>query len=112
MLGNLVTMERFTGVQRAFCRLFRVEFGLHDVNQCPSKSVIRSWVRKFETTGSTLNQKPAGRPRLIGTEETINEVRTSVQRDSGLTTRKRSAELGVSRTSLCRILTKDFYADP
>lgn len=127
MIGNLVAMERFTGEQRAFCvknyykngdsctvvrRLFRVEFGLHDLNQCPSESVIRSWVRKFEATGSTLNKKPEGRPRSTRTEETINEVRTSVQRDPGLSTRKRSAELALSRTSLRRILAKDLKLHP
>lgn len=96
VLGNLVAMERFTGQQHAFCikayyknsdsctiarRLFRSEFSLHDLNQCPSESVIRSWVKKFESTGSTLNQKPAGRPRSIRTEETVSEVATSARRD-------------------------------
>lgn len=127
VLGNLVAMERFTGEQRAFCvkayykngdsctvarRLFRSEFSLHDLNQCPSESVIRSWVKKFETTGSTLNQKPAGRPRSIRTEETVCEVGTSVRRDPQLSTRKRSAELTISRTSLRRILTKDLKFHP
>lgn len=127
VLGNSVTMERFSGAQRAFCvkhyykngdsctvvrRLFRAEYELHDINQCPSESVIRSWVRKFEATGSTLNQKPAGRPRSIRTEETVNEVRTSVRRDPGLSTRKRSAELAIPRTSLRRILVKDLKLHP
>nr|XP_037866767.1 uncharacterized protein LOC119628500 [Bombyx mori] len=89
-------MERFTGEQRAFCvkayykngdsgtiarRLFRSKFNLHDLNQCPSESVIRSWVRKFESSGSTLNEKPAGRPRSIRTEENVSVVTVSVRRD-------------------------------
>lgn len=127
VLGNLVAMDNFTGAQRAFCvkhyykngdscaivrRLFRREFKLHDLNQCPKESVIRSWVRKFETTGSTLKQQPAGRPRSTRTEDTIEQVRASVQRNPGLSTRKRSAELTVSRTSLRRILLKDLKLHP
>lgn len=74
--------------------------------------MIRSWVRKFEATGSVLKQKPAGRPRSTRTEDTIEQVRASVQRNPGLSTRKRSAELMVSRTSLRRILLKDLKLHP
>lgn len=116
-------MERFTGSQRAFCvknyyrndgscivvrRLFRSEYGLQDLNQCPSASVIKSWVKNFESTGSTFDQKPAGRPTPIRKEETINRSsKTSVQRNPGRSSHKRSAELAVPRTSLRRIKTKD-----
>lgn len=115
-------MERFTGQQRAFCvkqfyknsdsyivvrRLFRAEYGLHNIKQCPSVNVIRSWIKKFEATGSTLNQKPPGRPRSTRTEQVINEVRNSVKSNPGLSDRKRSAQLAISRTSLRRIFEKD-----
>ena len=118
---NLVAMARFTGEQRAFCvkayyengdsstiaqRIFRSEYDLHDLNQCPTESVIRSWVRKFESTGSTLNVKPTGRPRSIRTEETVGEVSTSLQSDPQLSTRERSSRLGISRSSLRRVTVK------
>lgn len=78
MAGNytlraiLVTMERFTGQQRAFCvkqfyknndsyvtvrRLFRIEYGLRRVCECPSVNLIKTWVQKFELTGSITNIK-------------------------------------------------------
>ncbi|XP_046962436.1 uncharacterized protein LOC124531912 [Vanessa cardui] len=120
-------MEHYTGEQRAFCveayykngdsctiarRLFCSNFRLHDLNQCPSESVIRSWVRKFESLGSTLNEKPAGRTRTVRTEENVSEVVASVRRDPQQSSRKRSAELAISRTSLRRILTKDLKLHP
>lgn len=126
-LGNLVAMERFTGEQRAFCvknyyknadscvivrRSFRSHYGLHDLKQCPSESLIRAWVRKFEATGSTLNQKPKGPERTKRSDENINEVGSSVIRNPGQSTRKRSAELSVSRTTLRRILKEDLKLHP
>lgn len=126
-LGNLVAMDRFTGPQRAFCvkqfylnngsliivrRLFRVEYDLHDLNQCPSPGLIKKWVKKFEETGSTLNVKQAGGPRTTRSEENALRVSDSIRRDPGLSTRKRSAELGISRTSLRRILKLDLKLHP
>jgi len=120
-------MERFTGEQRAFCvkayykngdscivarRLFRARFNLHDLNQCPSETAIRLWVKKFEASGSTLNAKPTGRRKSIRTEENVAEVAASVRRDPQQSSRKRSAELGLARTSLRRILGKDLKLHP
>lgn len=68
VLGSLVTMEHFMGKQSRFCvkdyykirRFFRCDYGSHDLKQCPSESLIRSWVRKFVVTGSNLNEKLIG----------------------------------------------------
>ncbi|XP_069359553.1 histone-lysine N-methyltransferase SETMAR-like [Maniola hyperantus] len=120
-------MDRFTGPQRAYCvkqfylnnfslitvrRLFRVEYGLHDLSQCPSAPLIKKWVKKFEETGSTLNVKQTGGPRTSRSEENVQQVSASVRRDPDLSTRKRSAELGLSRTSLRRILKLDLKLHP
>lgn len=87
-------MDRFTGPQRAFCvkqfylnngsliivrRLFRVEYDLHDLNQCPSTVLIKKWVKKFEETGSTLNVKQAGAARTCRSEENVLRVSASVR---------------------------------
>ena len=65
-------MEPWTGVQRAFAvkafykngdsfvitqREFRSEFGIHRNRAVPSAHAIRTWVRNFEATGSTLKKK-------------------------------------------------------
>lgn len=120
-------MDRFTGPQRAFCvkqfylnngsliivrRLFRVEYDLHDLNQCPSTVLIKKWVKKFEETGSTLNVKQAGAARTCRSEENVLRVSASVRQNPDLSTRKRSAELGISRTSLRRILKSDLKLHP
>jgi transposase len=65
-------MEPWTGAQRAFAvkafykngdsfviaqRDFRREFGIHRNHAVPSAHAIKTWVRNFEATGSTLKKK-------------------------------------------------------
>jgi len=65
-------MEPCTGAQRAFTvkafykygdsfviaqREFRREFGIHRNRAVPSAHAIKTWVRNFEATGSTLKKK-------------------------------------------------------
>jgi transposase len=65
-------MEPWTGAQRAFavkafCKNgdsfviaqheFRREFGIHHNRAVPSAHAIKTWVRNFEATGSTLKKK-------------------------------------------------------
>ena len=123
----LVTMERFTGEQRAFCvknfyknndsyvtvrRLFRVEYALHRMSECPSVNLIKAWVKKFEQTGSTTNIKQTGRPRSRRCEENIRKIEISVKNDPESSTRKRSAAVAIPRTSLRRILHLDLKLHP
>jgi len=64
-------MELWTGAQCAFAmkafykngdsfvitlREFRREFGIHCNLAVPSAHAIKTWVRKFEATGSTLKK--------------------------------------------------------
>jgi hypothetical protein len=68
----LVAMESWTGEQRAFAvkafnrngdslviaqREFRREFRIHRNRAVPSAHAIKTWVRNFEATGSTLKTK-------------------------------------------------------
>ena len=62
-------MELWTGAQRAFAvnafyengdsfvmaqRVFWIEFGIHRNRAVPSAHAVKTWVRNFEATGSTL----------------------------------------------------------
>ena len=85
-------MERWTGAQRAFAvkafykncdsfviaqREFRREFGIHRNRAVPSANVIRTWVRNFEATGSTLKKK-GGCVKTVRTPENIAVVRDAI----------------------------------
>ena len=86
-------MDRFTGPERAFCvrvfyqsnnsatvvrRKFRANYDLHDLKNVPSAQLIKKWVKKFEETGSTLNQTRSGRSMSSRSELNVERVRTSV----------------------------------
>lgn len=126
-LGNLVAMERFSGADRALCvrefyknsnsaTIARRNFcnirDFHHLNDAPSISLIRNWVKKFEETGSTLDKPKSGRPRLSRTEENVERVNQSVRVDPDLSIRKRASALNVHRSSLHRILRKDLKLQP
>lgn len=116
-------MASFSDKQRAFCvreyyrngdsltlaqRKFCAHYNIRRKNEAPSVQLIRKWVQKFEETGSTMNQPRSGRPRTSRDPENVERVRTFVRENPGLSTRKRSHALGVPRTTLMRILHKDF----
>ena len=76
-------MEPWTGAQRAFAvntfykngdnfviaqREFRIEFGIHRNHAIPLAHAIKTWVRNFEATGSTLKKK-GGSVKTVCTPE-------------------------------------------
>ncbi|CAH2000879.1 unnamed protein product [Acanthoscelides obtectus] len=87
-------------------RALREHFGR---NNRPNETTIAigRLVRKFEATGSVANVPGSGRPRSVRTPENIAVVKESVRDDPKQSTTRRSQELGISSTSLLRILHKD-----
>jgi len=76
-------MELWTGAQRAFAvkafnkkgdsfviaqREFQREFRIHRNRAVPSAHAIKTWVRNFEATGSTLKKK-GGSVKTVHTPE-------------------------------------------
>lgn len=105
-------MSPFTGEHRAFAvrafyengksyitvrRMFRVKFNLSSIRQCPSTQLIKQWLKRFDKTGSTLPMRRQGQPRTVSTVQAIKEVNESVRENPELSTRRRSAALGISR---------------
>ena len=87
-------MEPWTGAQRTFAvkafykngdsfviaqREFRREFGIHRNRVVPSAHAIKTWVRNFEATGSTLKKK-GGSVKTLRTPENIEVVREAIER--------------------------------
>lgn len=117
-------MERYTIPQRvlivktfylnnesivATIRNLRRDFGRNNV---PSVNTIRQLVRKFEQTGEVKDLPRSGRFRTVRTPENIERVRESVVERPETSTRHRSQELGIRRTSLGTILHKDLHLRP
>jgi transposase len=113
-------MEPWTGAQRAFAvkafyqngdsfviarRDFRREFGIYPNCAVPSAHVIKTWVRNFETAGSTLKKK--GGSVKACTPENIAVVREAIERSPHRSACRHSLSLGLSEASVQRILHKD-----
>jgi len=56
----------------------RSEFGIHHNRAVPSAHAIKTWVRNFEATGSTL--KKSGSVKTICTPKNIAVVREAIER--------------------------------
>nr|CAH7767108.1 unnamed protein product [Callosobruchus chinensis] len=83
--------------QRAYRRYFHERNG-------PSEMTIRNLIHRFQQQCSVSDLPRTRRPRSVFTNANIHRVEDSVQEDAETSTRRRSTQLGVSRTSLRRIL--------
>jgi hypothetical protein len=112
-------MRPWTGVQRAFAvkvfykngdslviaqREFRREFGIHRYRAVPSAHAIKTWVRSFEATVSTLKTK-GGSVKTVRTPDNIAVVRQAIERSPHSSARRHS----VSEANVRRILHKNLH---
>jgi hypothetical protein len=58
-------------------REFRGDFGIHRNRDVPSAHGLKSWVRNFEDTGSTLKKK-GGSVKTVRTPENIAGMREAI----------------------------------
>ena len=92
-------------------REIRSEFGIRRNRAVPSAHVIKTWVRNFEATGSTLKTK-VGSVKTVRTPDNIAVVREAIERSPHRSARRHSVSLGLSEASVRRILHKDLNFFP
>jgi transposase len=92
-------------------REFRREFGVHRTHAVPSAHAMKTWLRNFEATGSTLKKK-GGSVKTVRIPENIAVVREAIERRPHRSARRHSVSLGLSEASVRRILHKDFHLYP
>ena len=100
--------ESVTETQRLFKRRFNI--GRHG-NQ-PSRNSILRWVNVLRTTGSLLKAKPPGPVRTARTSENVDRVREAITRSPWRSARRHFTELGISQSTMQRILHKDLVFQP
>ncbi|KAK3868152.1 hypothetical protein Pcinc_026438 [Petrolisthes cinctipes] len=74
------------------------------MRDAPSDSAIRTLINRFEEQGAVSDRPRSGRTRTARTDETREQVRKSIEENPGTSTRRQSRQLGISRTSLLRVL--------
>ena len=92
-------------------REFRREFGIHRNCALPSAHAIKTWVRNFEATGSTLKRK-GGSVKTVSTPENIAVVREAIERSPHRSARRHPVSLGLSKASVRWILHKNLHFYP
>jgi transposase len=70
-------------------REFRGEFGIHRNRADPSAHAIKTWVRNFKATGSTLKKK-GGSVKTVRTPENIAVMRETIERSPHRCARRHS----------------------
>jgi hypothetical protein len=78
-----------------------------DLNRTPCLRVIKRWCKMIRQTGSIKLLKPPSCPRIVRTKGVIENVKHCLQRKKPISTRKLANDLGISRTSVQRILRED-----
>lgn len=76
-------------------------------NDWPSTQFVGKFVKRVRETGSLVDKTTRSRSRTVRTAETIAAVAENVRENPSTSTRHRSQELDISRTSLRRILHQD-----
>lgn len=84
-------------------RAYRRHYGIRD---SPSESMIRRLIGRFEEQGAVQDRPRTGRPRTATSEAAVERVRESIAEDPSTSTRRRSGQVGMSQSSLRRILTR------
>ena len=91
--------------QRAYRNYFNTK-------NAPSQTAINRLIKRFRKQGAVSDLPRSGRPRLAQNQVNIDRVRDSVEEDPETSTRRRSGQLGMSRTSLRRILSRHLHMHP
>ena len=90
-------------------RVVRKKFGKKEV---PSSPFVDQFVKQVCETGSLLDKTTHSRSRPLRSAENIAAVAPSVLEHPSTSTRHRSQELNIPRTSLRKILHKDLGMRP
>jgi hypothetical protein len=110
-------LESWTGAQRAFVvtafykngdsfviaqRVFLGEFGIYRSRAVPLAHAMKTRVRNFEATGSTLKKKD-GSVKTVPTPENIVVLREAIERSPHRFAHRHSVSLGLSEASVPQI---------
>ena len=100
--------ESVTEIQR----LFKRRFNISRHGDVPSRNFILRWVNALRTTCLLLKTKPPSPARTARTPGNVDRVREAIIRSPRCSARRRSAELGISQSTVQRILHKDLAFQP
>jgi hypothetical protein len=114
-------MERYTKEHRviivkthykygeSYAETVRKVRGIFDRRNAPYQSTVQRMIKKFEETGSITDSKLPVRYRTVRSVDNIAAMSESVAESPGTSTRHRSQQLDIPRSTMQRIVTKDLH---
>ncbi|XP_033224050.1 protein GVQW3-like [Belonocnema kinseyi] len=76
-------------------------------DECMDQSQMKEWYRRFKSGRRSVESDPrSGRPPTGTSSDNVERVRVAVEQDRRLTVRELEDELGISKSTVWRILTK------
>ena len=120
---HLVTMQQWTGEERAFAlkgyyqnggslvrvrRAFRTHFNVPRNRPVTSNHAINTWVDNFEVSGSA-SKKRGGSQKTVRTPENIERVREAFERSPCRSAVRHATTLAITPRSVRRILHDDLH---
>ena len=87
-------------------RLFRCRFTIGRHGNIPSRNTILRWVTYFRTRRTIMKKKPPAPVATARTPENVERVRVATVRSPTRSDRRHAVELGMSESTVKRILHK------
>jgi len=83
-----------------------------DLNGGIGLSTIKRWCQMIRRSGSLQLTGTRGGPRIVRTKENIQKVKNRLRRKKQVSARKLAMELGISKSSVWRMLKEDLGLKP
>lgn len=117
-MNKLTPQQRYQIVEIYFSngksirRTYRALRDIYGKNGHPSETTIQNTVEKFRTTFTLLDAKPLTRQKTVRSDENIAAVKESLAEAPNLSIRQRAQQLGISPSTVRKILCEDLGINP
>lgn len=116
--NKLTPQQRYQIVEIYFSNgksVRRTHRALHNIygkNKTPSETTIYQTIEKLRTTYTLLDAKPLTRQKSVRSDENITAVKENLAESPHLSIRQRAQHLGISASTIRRILCEDLGINP
>lgn len=117
-MNKLTPQQRYQIVEIYFSngksvrRTYRALRDIYGKNRRPSEATIQNTIEKLRTTFTLLDAKPLTRQKTVRSDENIAAVKESLAEAPNLSIRQRAQQLGISPSTIRKILCEDLGINP
>lgn len=109
---RLQIVEIYFSNGKSVRRTYRALRDVYGKNHRPSETTIHQTIEKLRTTFTLLDSKPLTRQKTVRSDEMIAAVKESLTDAPNLSIRQRAQQLGISPSTVRKILCEDLGINP